>query len=100
MDGSEIGLRHAGLVTGAGAGCVGISRAACRRAISTSVRWYAVGVHARQEKAGAAELERRGFEVFLPLRRERRPWSDRVKTVELALFPGYLFVRMAMSPER
>lgn len=62
-----------------------------------SLLWYAVAVHARQEKAAAAELQRRGVEVFLPARIERRAWSDRVQNVELALFPGYLFVHTAMS---
>ncbi len=63
-------------------------------------RWYAVHVKARKEKAAARALGERGFEVFLPARIERRPWSDRVKRVELALFPGYLFVRTPMSAAR
>ncbi|MEW5853886.1 MAG: transcription termination/antitermination NusG family protein, partial [Myxococcota bacterium] len=63
-------------------------------------RWYALAVHARQEKAAAAELEGRGFQVLLPLKRERRLWSDRVQTVELALFPGYLFVHTGLSAAR
>ncbi len=62
--------------------------------------WHAVAVHARQEKAAAAALADRGLEVFLPTRIERRPWSDRVKKVELAFFPGYLFVRTALSAAR
>lgn len=63
-------------------------------------RWYAVHVKARKEKAAARDLVERGFEVFLPSRIERRAWSDRVKRVELALFPGYLFVRTPMSAAR
>src|SRR5690606_36806102 len=61
--------------------------------MTMSPRWHAVGVHARQEKAAAVELERRGFEVFLPVTSERRIWSDRIREVEQALFPGYLFLR-------
>ncbi len=60
-------------------------------------RWYALAVHARQEKAAAAALGDRGVEVFLPLRFERRAWSDRVREVETALFPGYLFVHLALT---
>ncbi len=65
-----------------------------------SERWYAVMVHARQEKAGAAALQEKGIESYLPLRAERRPWSDRIKRVEVALFPGYLFVRVALDAAR
>lgn len=63
----------------------------------TEALWYAVAVHARQEKAAGANLADRGMEVFLPTRVERRPWSDRIKKVELALFPGYLFVHTEIS---
>ena len=36
----------------------------------------------------------KGFEEFLPLYESRRRWSDRVKSVELPLFPGYVFCRL------
>ncbi len=62
--------------------------------------WYALGVHARQEKAAKTALEKRGIAVFLPIRIERHAWSDRVKNVELALFPGYLFIHTVMTPAR
>ncbi|MBI5508185.1 MAG: UpxY family transcription antiterminator [Deltaproteobacteria bacterium] len=65
-----------------------------------AARWFALAVHARQEKGAAAELAAHGVEVFLPLKVERRAWSDRVQNVELALFPGYLFVRVTMSAAR
>jgi len=35
----------------------------------------------------------KGYETFLPLYRSRRRWSDRVKHINVALFPGYLFCR-------
>ena len=41
----------------------------------------------------SAELSARGFEAFLPTRHVRRQWSDRVKNVEVPVFPGYLFCR-------
>ncbi|MCK5688559.1 transcription termination/antitermination NusG family protein [Myxococcota bacterium] len=59
-------------------------------------KWYALLVHSRQEKKAAFELERLGFEVFLPTLSERRIWSDRVRDVQTPLFPGYLFVRLAL----
>src|SRR6185436_19047058 len=39
----------------------------------------------------------KGYEVFLPLYRDRRRWSDRVKELELPLFPGYLFCRFDVT---
>lgn len=63
-------------------------------------RWYALSVHARQERAAEAGLVERGFQVLLPTRVERRAWSDRIKAVEAALFPGYLFLRTRLDPER
>ncbi len=46
-----------------------------------------------QEKSASRALSDRGYEEFTPLRRVRRQWSDRVKELEVALFPGYLFCR-------
>ncbi len=55
--------------------------------------WYALRVKPRQEKTTAFLLEQRGYESFLPSYRATRRWSDRIKQLELALFPGYLFCR-------
>jgi len=63
-------------------------------------RWYALAVHARKEKAIKTSLGKRGYEVFLPARIERHSWSDRIQKVEIALFPGYLFVYVSMSAAR
>ncbi len=57
-------------------------------------RWYAVHVKSRSEKVVSAIAQNKGFEEFLPLYKIRRRWSDRVQTVELPLFPGYLFCRI------
>jgi transcription termination/antitermination protein NusG len=38
-------------------------------------------------------LEEKGVENFLPLYRTRKKWADRMKTLDLPLFPGYLFGR-------
>lgn len=53
--------------------------------------WYAVRVKTREEARVATALRCSGFPVLLPTCIERRRWSDRVKTVTAALFPGYLF---------
>jgi len=39
-------------------------------------------------------LSHKGFEHFFPTYSARRRWSDRMKTVEAALFPGYVFCRI------
>jgi transcription antitermination factor NusG len=55
--------------------------------------WYALHVKPRHEKKTVRALESKGVEHFLPLYKTRRRWSDRYKSVELPLFPGYVFSR-------
>ena len=62
-----------------------------------SKRWYAVRTMSRHEKRVACEFDRKGMTAFLPLTTERRLWSDREKEVSIPLFPGYVFVQMALS---
>jgi transcription antitermination factor NusG len=62
-----------------------------------SKQWFAVRVKSRCEKIAATMAQNRGFEEFLPLYQSRHRWSDRVKSVELPLFPGYIFCRL--NPE-
>jgi transcriptional antiterminator NusG len=67
---------------------------------TATARWYALAVHARSEQAAARDLHGVVDEVFVPVSVERRAWTDRVKRVEVPLFPGYVFVRLALSPQR
>lgn len=57
--------------------------------------WYAVQSWPRYEKKVEAELRLKGIHTFLPLFSEKHQWSDRLQKVELPLFPGYVFVRIA-----
>jgi transcription antitermination factor NusG len=59
--------------------------------------WYALQVRPRFEKIIATTLAGKGFEGFLPLYRHRSRWSDRMKEVELPLFPGYLFCKFDIN---
>ncbi len=59
--------------------------------------WYAVYTRSHHEKKIAAQLCREQVEVFLPLRTTLKQWSDRKKKVEVPLFPGYDFVRIALT---
>lgn len=56
-------------------------------------RWFALLVKARHEKSVGQLLLEKGHEPFVPLWRTRRRWSDRVKELELPLFPCYTFCR-------
>jgi transcription antitermination factor NusG len=59
--------------------------------------WYALRVRARAEHLIAAALAARQVEHFLPCWEERRDYSDRVRRVPVAAFPGYLFCRIALA---
>src|SRR5258708_22479160 len=58
--------------------------------------WYATYTCAQHEKRVAAELGMREVEHFLPLYSSVRRWRDRRVQLELPLFPGYVFVRLAL----
>jgi transcription antitermination factor NusG len=55
--------------------------------------WYALKVRARSEWMVGANLEHKGYEVFLPTYKVRKRGPNRIKTVDRPLFPGYLFCR-------
>ena len=59
-----------------------------------AAQWFALRVKSRYEKIVSTIAQNKGFEQFLPLYQCRRRWSDRLKSVELPLFPGYLFCRL------
>ena len=59
--------------------------------------WYALRIQSRLSGLASVTLRGKGYEEFLPLYRARRRWSDRVKQVELPLFPGYLFCQFDVN---
>jgi len=56
--------------------------------------WYALYTCPRHEKRVAEQIQQRRISCFLPLYRSVRRWKDRRKELELALFPGYVFVNL------
>jgi transcription antitermination factor NusG len=66
---------------------------------SSQPQWFALTVKPNHEKSVAQALGSKAVEVFLPLYRARRRWSDRIKELDLPLFAGYVFCRYA-APER
>jgi transcriptional antiterminator RfaH len=59
--------------------------------------WFAVRVKSNYEKPVSAVLRGKGFEEFVPMYRAKRQWSDRIKVIDLPLFPGYLFCRIDLN---
>lgn len=58
-------------------------------------KWYAVFTMTRHEKRLTRLCEERRIESFLPLYHVKNRWKNRCTvTVELPLFPNYLFVRI------
>ena len=59
--------------------------------------WYALYTAPRHEKKVAEQVSRQGVACFLPLYRSIRRWKDRRKELPLVLFPGYVFVQLALQ---
>jgi transcription antitermination factor NusG len=61
-------------------------------------RWFALYTASRHEKRVAQHLSQREIEFYLPLYKSTRKWSDGSRvTLDLPLFPGYLFIRIQRS---
>lgn len=57
--------------------------------------WYVFYTKSRQEKKVKDLLLKNSYEVFLPMQKIMRQWSDRKKKVDVPLFNSYIFVREA-----
>ena len=64
-----------------------------KAARTDSSAWYAIRVRSKFESVASEVFEAKGYQSFLPVYRSKRKWSDRVKELDLPLFPGYLFCR-------
>jgi transcriptional antiterminator RfaH len=60
---------------------------------TTEHRWYAVYTNPRAEKQVHKRLLESGIEVFLPLQKAIRQWSDRKKVIDKPLISSYVFVK-------
>lgn len=60
------------------------------------LHWYAVYTKPSHEKRVKERLGIRGVETFLPIYRLRRDWKNGCHvTLEMPLFPGYVFVQIS-----
>ena len=62
-----------------------------------SKKWIAVYTKPRHEKFVENELKKKGIDVYLPMLKERRKWSDRKKWVSFPLFRSYIFVKIEIK---
>jgi len=66
----------------------------------SEARWYAAYTSANHEKRVSQHLSGRNIEHFLPLYSCIRRRQDRKVRLQVPLFPGYLFVKIALSHRR
>jgi transcriptional antiterminator RfaH len=59
-----------------------------------SAKWFPVCTHPRAEKKASEALNKKGVEVYLPLQRRLKQWSDRKKWVNEPFIKSYIFVRI------
>ena len=64
-----------------------------QQARKKDLRWMAVYTFPRAEKKVSERLRQAGFDQYLPLKRVKRRWSDRVKWVDFPVIPSYVFVK-------
>ena len=62
----------------------------------TASSWYAAYTSANHEKRVAEQLTHRSVEHILALYAVSRRWKDRWVHLQQPLFPGYVFVRLAL----
>ena len=57
--------------------------------------WRAIWIRCHHEQTVREQLERKGYETFLPTITRWSRWKDRKKKIDWPLFPGYCFARFA-----
>ncbi len=56
--------------------------------------WKVLYVSSRSEKKIDKRLKELGLESYVPLKSEKRKWSDRMKLVSVPMINGYVFVNI------
>lgn len=62
-----------------------------------AARWYAAYTFPRHEKAVVEQLRLKSVESYVPVYDKLSRWKDRTCRLRLPLFPGYVFVHIALS---
>jgi transcription antitermination factor NusG len=77
----------------------GACSASLRSVVTTpTFPWFALCVREKMRAITEESLLAHEYEIFSPVRQEVRQWSDRKKTFDIPLFPGYLLCRF--DPQR
>lgn len=63
------------------------------------LNWHLVVTKSLYERKVSASLRENGVDVFLPMTKVVRQWSDRKVKLDMPLFPNYVFVKLS-EPER
>jgi transcription antitermination factor NusG len=66
-------------------------------AVFVEPKWYAVYTCANHERRVAEQFAVRSIEYFLPQYESIHKWKDRRVRLRQPLFPGYVFVRLALQ---
>jgi transcription antitermination factor NusG len=61
--------------------------------------WYATYTRPRHEKRVAQQLAGKAVENYVPLYESARQWKNGRHIVQMPLFPGYVFVRIALRDQ-
>ena len=62
--------------------------------------WYAVQTQPNRENLAVSNLERQGFDVWLPRIERIIRHARQIRRVKRPLFPGYLFINLDLETAR
>src|SRR5262249_9082956 len=68
--------------------------------LTNETPWFAIQVRTTHENRVTTLLDYQGHEYFSPVYQARRRWSDRIKQMDIPLFPGYVFCRFPLSARK
>ena len=59
--------------------------------------WIAAYTRPRSEKKAALELSKSGIEIYVPVQRQLRYWSDRKKLLDVVIIPMIIFAQVSVD---
>lgn len=57
------------------------------------MKWFVLYTKPKHEKIVLTQLQERNYTAFLPQCDSFRQWSDRIRKIQVPLFPNYLFLK-------
>ena len=71
----------------------------CDKSAGKSIAWHLVHTKPRQEQVALVNLQRQGYECYLPQWRVQKRSRGKLQQVTEPLFPRYLFIRLDSSDQ-